>query len=544
MKAISRTHKRKAEFSNAAPAISRSRKSKPDLQTSDQRISTARVTQSIRMRFSPIRNLTPALLSTYLDNFRLGYFRQPALAWDAMERRDDVLQVVAPKRKKGVARHGFEILAVDDSPAAKAQKDVLEYFYNNVTATNALEPDEQGGFSLLVRQMADAIGKRYAVHEIVWQPQAAGLTAQFRFCPLWWFEGTTGRLRFLENEFNSFGSDMLPGEWLVTVADGLMEACSVAYMFKMLPLRDWLACSEKWGMPGLLGKTDAPKGSAEWEALVSALTNFGTDWAAVCSRASEISTLEMKMQGDGPYKPLVEEMNRALTRLWMGSDLSTLSRDNGTGASLQGDESADLEHDDTTLLSETLGQRVSRQVLDYHFGVGSPRLAYLQIKTAERKDIDQDIKTDTFLLASGFPIEKKSAAERYGRPLPDVKGADLLTAPAVAAPGGRAETPSSPKSNSDFANELGDRATSELIATALKQAGKLQGDLLKPLLDRIAGISELTDVTLMRHAWGKLRADLPAILKQLNADPATAQLIADTLGAALLNGVISAEVKK
>jgi hypothetical protein len=34
---------------------------------------------------------------------------------------------------------------------------------------------EEGGDSLLIRQMMDAVGKFYAVHEIVWQPIPAGV---------------------------------------------------------------------------------------------------------------------------------------------------------------------------------------------------------------------------------------------------------------------------------------------------------------------------------------------------------------------------------
>src|SRR5581483_658121 len=52
----------------------------------------------------------------------------------------------------------------DDSPEALRQKQALEYFYNHLTATTALEPDERGSMGLLVRQMMDAVGKRYAVH--------------------------------------------------------------------------------------------------------------------------------------------------------------------------------------------------------------------------------------------------------------------------------------------------------------------------------------------------------------------------------------------
>jgi hypothetical protein len=214
-----------------------------DLLPSPQaKITAERIQMSIRLRFNPIRNLTPELLAQYLDAFRLGYFRNAALTWDAMERRDSRLQTVAPKRKKSVARRGWEILTVEDSAAAKAQQAKLEYFYNHLTATTALEPDERGGMSLLLRQMMDAVGKRYAVHEIVWEPtmgssqsavpsrsgdrsnqsSEASLTASFRFCPLWWFEGTRGKLRFLLNEFDIYGQDMEEGGWLVTVGDGLM----------------------------------------------------------------------------------------------------------------------------------------------------------------------------------------------------------------------------------------------------------------------------------------------------------------------------------
>ena len=404
-----------------------------------QALTPERIQMSIRLRFNPIRQLTPELLAQHLDSFRLGYFRNAALAWDAMERRDTRLQTVAPKRKKSVARRGWEILTLDDSPAARAQKEQLEYFYNHLTATTALEPDEHGGTSLLIRQMMDAIGKRYAVHEIIWQPSPNRLTATFRFCPLWWFEGTRGKLRFLLNEFDVHGQDMEDGGWLVTVGDGLMEACSVAYMFKHLPLRDWLAFSEKFGMPGLLGKTEATVDSPEWNDLADAVRNFSTDWAAVCSTGNDIEMIETKNPGAQPFEPLVARMDEEMTRLWRGSDLATSSKAHGTGASLQANESEILEADDAQLISETLTAQVSRHVLRYFFG-DAPQLAYLKIRSNQNQDIDQDLKVDRFLLSAGFPVAKTDAAERYNRALP-ANGEDLLTArikPAVST----AETPS------------------------------------------------------------------------------------------------------
>jgi hypothetical protein len=98
-----------------------------------------------------------------------------------------------------------------------------KFFYANCRVTNALDENEKGGFKLLLRQMMDAVGKKYAVHEIVWRTvEASGVenaasetadpsgslgtavptiptqryTAEFRFVPLWFFENTTGSCVF------------------------------------------------------------------------------------------------------------------------------------------------------------------------------------------------------------------------------------------------------------------------------------------------------------------------------------------------------------
>jgi phage gp29-like protein len=387
-------------------------------------ITPERIQLSIRARFNPIPSLTPQLLSAYLESFRVGFFRNIALTWDAMERRDYKIQTVAAKRKKSVARNGWEILAVDDSAAAQQQKLALEYFYNHLTATTALEENETGGLSLLIRQMMDAIGKRYAVHEIIWQPAPAAsraglpqLTATFRFCPLWWFEGTQGRLRFLPTEFAIYGVDMEPGGWLVTVGDGLMEASSVAYMFKQLPLRDWLASCEKFGMPAIVGRTDASPDSPEWNSFVAAIRDFSSDWSAVFNRTNSIELIEPKISGEGPFAPLVEKMDRAITALWRGADLGTMSAHNAAGASLQADETDILESDDSQLISETLTAQVSRYVLQYHFG-DAPQLAYIKIRTGRKNNLEQDLQVDQFLLNSGAPLAITETLERYNRPAP------------------------------------------------------------------------------------------------------------------------------
>ena len=398
-------------------------------------ISEMRVKNSMRARFNPIKTLTPDSLSQMLDAFSSGHMKLAAMTWDAIERRDDVIRGVASKRKKSVARLNWEILAIDDSNLAKDQKAALEFFYNNLVATNACDENEKGGVALLIRQMMDAIGKKYAVHEIVFDPRencdvkfsqrkesgCAGtsvlLTATFRFVPLWFFENHDGKLKFLANEGAYSGMPLEDGAWMVTVGDGLMEACSIAYIFKHLPLRDWLVYCERNGMPGVKGTTDALPNTEQWEAARDAVEDFGAEFNALMSKGTDIEAIDLSTRGELPYPKLIDRMDRAISALWRGSDLTTLSRDSGAGASLQADEAELLEEDDAGLITETLNSQVDKFVIKYLFG-DVPVKAYFRLVPKIRHDVDTELKLYSELHRIGIPLSISDMRERCGVPSP------------------------------------------------------------------------------------------------------------------------------
>jgi phage gp29-like protein len=362
-----------------------------------------------------------------LDRFHLGDLAQAAQAWESIERRDDVLQGVVSKRKKAVARLGFEVLTLEDSIEAIQHKEALEYFYNNLTATHACDANEQGGFSLLVKQMMDAVGKRYSVHELVFEPREQGkrLTATFRHVPLWFFENKTGRLRFLKSEGDTEGIELERGAWMVSTGEGLMEASSIAYLFKHLPLRDWLVYCERNGMPGVKGVTDAAPGSLEWEFARKAVEDFGAEFNALMSQGSDIQAIDLTAGGTLPYPALIERMDRALIALWRGSDLSTLSSSGGVGASVQQSETDLLEDDDALRISETLNAHIDRLVLKSLFGVDRGK-AYVRLKVRDRRDRQSDIELFQKLFHMGVPLSLADVRERFGLTTPDA-GEALLT---------------------------------------------------------------------------------------------------------------------
>ena len=120
-----------------------------------------------------IRGLTLEVLNRQIEAYTNGFLADFALTCDAMQERDDVLKNVIAKRKKSVARHGWEVLTLDNSPEARAHQQALEYFYSHLRCSSVLKQNENGGFGLLVTQMMDAVAKGFAVHEIAWQPQIA-----------------------------------------------------------------------------------------------------------------------------------------------------------------------------------------------------------------------------------------------------------------------------------------------------------------------------------------------------------------------------------
>ncbi|MDR2778732.1 MAG: DUF935 domain-containing protein [Puniceicoccales bacterium] len=398
-------------------------------------ISEIRVKNSMRARFNPIKTLTPDSLSQMLDAFSAGYLKAAALTWDAIERRDDVILGVASKRKKSIARLHWEILSTDDSDLAKEQKIALEYFYNNLSTTNACDSNEFGGISLLVRQMMDAVGKKYAVHEIIFEPHEISksekdlpklkckehltlLTATFRFVPLWFFENHDGKLKFLTNEGATSGVPLEAGAWLITTGDGLMEACSIAYLFKHLPLRDWLVYCERNGMPGVKGVTDAAPNTEQWEAARDAVEDFGAEFNALMSKGTDIEAIDLSTKGELPYPKLIDRMDRAISALWRGSDLATLSRENGAGASLQADETSILEEDDAGMISETLNSQVDRFVIKYLFG-DVPLRAYIKFIPNVKRNVSDELNLYRELHRMGVPISINDIRERFNLATPN-----------------------------------------------------------------------------------------------------------------------------
>lgn len=382
-----------------------------------QPISANIYTRAASTRLNPIRNLRPETLSRALEAFENGRPAAAARIFEAILSRDDVICGLNLKRKKSVSRLEFEIVPLEDSPKAREHQKTLRNFYSNVVAKSFCDGNEIGGLRLLISQMMDCAAMKYAVHKVEFSEERGGVCGTFTQYPLWLFENTQKRLRLLEHEGQlTDGAELDPEEWLISRGDGLMFASSIAYLYKQLPMRDWLIYCERNGMPGIKAKTDAFPGTPQWESVCEAVRDFGAEFHAVFSEGTEMDAIDVSTRGELPYPALIERIDKMMSALWRGSDLSTISAADSVGASAQWYESTLIEEDDAANIAETLNRQIDPQIVKFAHGDDVP-LAKFRLKLPDYGERKNELEIVERLCAVGLKPDPIELARQFAFPL-------------------------------------------------------------------------------------------------------------------------------
>ena len=472
-------------------------------------------------KFNALYGCDPDKIVAAVTQFNAGTIAPLARIIEAFEQNDDKMKICSMKMKASAARCDYSIRlkeGYEDDARAKAHMETLKRFWSTIRVTNRFKMNETGGIRLLKKHMMDAQSFGYAVHEIIWKPLSNGeLSAEFVKLPLWHFENHTGSLRFLKRAHDYEGELMREGEWLVTSGDGVGIAASICAMAKHLSFQDWLLFSERSGMPIIHGATTAAFGSDQWNNLKAALRSIGRDCRIQTDAETKIELVGSASATNIPYPALVDWADRAIAGLYRGADLSTISKGDGTGASLQGDESAMLEQDACALMGETLHEQIDRFVIRYVYG--EEPLAYISIDPVEKPDVDTDIKVDNHLAGLGVKLSKKEALQRYGRAEADAE-ADALEL--------KKEAPFKPD-GIGFANEGLEKSKVKVEQRTVKNSTNI--DILEAFSSDSSpaakAIQELLNDPSKEKAEALLK-DLPTLLPE---DPAMAAVIAEAMAA-------------
>jgi len=406
----------------------------------------ARIEWAIRLKYSPMPSLDMDVLSGQLNAFRIGDFRQIGKTWEVMMERDGELAVNSDKRKSDAAGLEWQIVS-DGSPDGDRHAASLQYFYENLTATEALDQDVTGGADELIYQVASAIDYKYSIHEMLLRVDSAAareVTAEFRHTPLWFFEARRGYLGYMPHIFDLYGIPCIQGEWLTAVNIGWMRPLSMAYAMKMFPLRDWLLFCTRYGSGFLDATTDAQVNSPEWDQAQEALNTLANDGAVLHNAGVKFEFLEQSARNSLPFHPIVEMINGLYAKCYRGVDLATGSRgaasgEGGTsggsgkapvGASVQKEESGIFLLKDAKWVTGVFNERVDRPVIRYLYNQ-EPR-AWFVLMPPLTDTSAQDLASLQGLVPMGFKVMLKEVYKRFRWSVPEA--GEPCLAPAAPPP--------------------------------------------------------------------------------------------------------------
>ena len=253
------------------------------------------------------------------------------------------------------------------------------------------------------------------------------------------------------------------------------------------------------------------------------------------------------------------------TIIWRGADLSTVSSGNnqGTGASLQGEEGDLLLQNDCAEISETLQTWVDPVVVRWATGWTEKPLAYVKVSPPKAVDIVKDIATDKFLAEMGVAQSQEAILERYGRraigedetpleppPKPDPFGfqhpaGDDRNGFQRRAEGGEdmngeqvelddEDDPPKRNGNGSANRDLGN--ASRVAADGAQKLIAARYQTLKEIDDRLAILEKITDPDLFKLEAERLIADIPNIARRIGRNNPMSELMFRLMTGGLVRG--------
>lgn len=411
----------------------------------------------------PSQGLTPQRLANIFKEADQGDVGRQAELFEEMEEKDLHLGGILSTRKLAVSGLSWEILpaseSAEDKKIAAAAIELIEY---------------QESFEDCILDMLDAVGKGFAVQEILWEMSEGQVWVkslewvhQRRFT----FNSPKALLKvpnLLTDAQPSYGEELIPNKFVLhkykarsgaTPRGGILRPCAFMYLFKNYDIKDWVIFNELFAVPMRVGKYKPEAGQADKDALKQAVFNLGVDAAAVISDNTLIEILETKLRGDsGTFTSLAEFCDKAMSKGVLGHTGSAES----TSGKLGGEEASenvrqDLVEADAKAVMRTVKMQILTPwaLFNYGPGKGVPEFK-LHFETEE--DLEKVAKVYGILVKdAGFEgIPESHIHDRFGIPVPD-KGEKTLQC--------RAGSPSTPTDGADGVRALqkDEPATNKLL---------------------------------------------------------------------------------
>lgn len=383
----------------------------------------------------PAAGLTPHRLANILRAAENGDATAYLELAEEMEEKDMHYLSVLGTRKRAVAQLPIEVEAASDAPHHKEHADFIRKWLKRDTLQAEI-------FDIL-----DAIGKGYSATEMIWQTKPGKwLPHELKRRDPRWFEfdrinGETLKLRTAGEP-----EPLAAGKFIVhihsaksglAIRGGLARIAAWGWMFKNFAIKDWVSFLETYGMPMRMGRYDNGETEENIEILMRAVSDLGSDAAAVFPKSMEIM-FQQASAGSAPgdlWRAKAEFVNDELSKGVLGQTNTTDAKAGGMGsgqAEVHDGVRLDIRDADAMQTAATLNRDMVVPMIMFNFG---PQEEYprLTIGEPEKDDIEALTRAAVALVPLGMKVGMRSLREKTGLPEP-VGDEEVLTAPSNPDP--------------------------------------------------------------------------------------------------------------
>lgn len=361
---------------------------------------------------SAASGLTPQKLASILRACDQGEIHDFLTLAEEMEERDPHYLSVLGTRKRVVSGITPVIQAAGEDARSKEIAEAVER-----------EIAQHEGFSDLIEDMLDALGKSFSVVEIDWAYGAPHWSINefiLRDPRHFVFDRATGReLRLLGDDAPVEGSELEPGKFIVhrsriksglTYRGGLARVVAFGWMCKQYALKDWIAFIETYGLPLRLGRYGPEATPDDVRKLFQAVANIGTDAAAVLPLNMQIDFENgPAANGDKLFETFARWVDEQISKAVLGQTMTADSGSSEAQAKVHNDVRHDIAVSDARAVTGTINRDIVKPFVDLNFGL---QKAYPRLILSIEEPEDAKAKIDAAVSLAGIGVKFKATELR------------------------------------------------------------------------------------------------------------------------------------
>lgn len=418
--------------------------------------------------------MTPARVIAFLQAADNGDHETYVKFAADMERRDAHYYSVLQTRKLAIAQLGRKVEAPTDDATDVQIAELLDSVVNGE------------GFTAVLLNILDALGKGFSISEIIWSDYNEGrlfLPSAIKWRNPKFFKPHPdhGEQWLLRGEPGyPDGKPLSPFKYIIheptlmsglPVAGGLARVCTAMHMFKSFGVRSWMAFAEVFGMPLRIGKYPDGKSPEEVNTLRQAIRDIGSDAAAVLPMGMEL-TIERAAQsgmpgGDEFFKTLSDFMNAEMSKAVLGQTMTVEDGSSLAQATIHNEVRKDLRDADAEALQDTINRYLLRPIVDLNFGPRPRPQDYprLVLDTEEPEDLVALAQSLPPFIQLGLQVEQSVIRDKFQLPEPE-EGAELLAPIVPPSPDGKDKEDPKDSKDKSAANADGWAKVTEIVRLA------------------------------------------------------------------------------